>query len=262
MRLALRFWLLLLLWTGILLLMLVTVSLVSGQAVAEVLAHLPVWAALSLALAAFPAGVLVSPQAFPQDRLVPRRLLEVVVAAAAVSVFMLVLGNYLAPVASRNLNPGNAAHGATDPALMSLGQLRQAAREAVDLARRAVGTDAVRRWQGANRLVWHYVRRTDGTVLPLLFALVGLLTGFWSRRVPRRELQQAQQWAMGFFLVVSTYLVGENSYELIVSRSAGPVFFAGDLVLVVPVLLLFGMGWPTLVTLLGNRRPATETWGD
>lgn len=85
--------------------------------------------------------------------------------------------------------------------------------------------------------------------MPLLLGLVGLLTGFWARGFERRELRQAQFWAMGFFLVLATYLVGENSYELIVLRAAGPVYFAGDLVLVVPALLAVGMGWPTVVTL-------------
>jgi hypothetical protein len=55
---------------------------------------------------------------------------------------------------------------------------------------------------------------------------------------------------MGLFLLVSTYLAGENSYEMIVLRSAGPVYFAGDFVLVVPLLLLRGIGGPTLLTLL------------
>lgn len=85
--------------------------------------------------------------------------------------------------------------------------------------------------------------------MPLLLGLVGLLTGFWARGFERRELRQAQFWAMGFFLVLATYLVGENSYELIVLRAAGPVYFAGDVVLVVPALLAVGMGWPTVVTL-------------
>ncbi len=93
------------------------------------------------------------------------------------------------------------------------------------------------------------MRRTDGAALPMLLGLVGLLAGFWSSGSQRHELRHAQLWGMGLFLVLATYLVGENSYELIVLRAAGPIYFAGDLVLVVPALLAIGMGWPTVMTL-------------
>jgi hypothetical protein len=118
----------------------------------------------------------------------------------------------------------------------------------------------VERWLEANRLVWSYIRRTDGTLLPFLFGLIGVLTGFWSTWVRRREVQQAQAWALGLFLLMSTYLAGENGYELIVLRAAGPVFFAGDLVLVVPTLLLMGLAWPTALTLWRRHTGDEVLW--
>jgi hypothetical protein len=57
MQLALRFWTKLMMWTGILFLILITVSLVGGQSVGTVMAHIPVWGGLALVLAAFPAGL-------------------------------------------------------------------------------------------------------------------------------------------------------------------------------------------------------------
>ncbi|MEE9133666.1 MAG: hypothetical protein V3U13_08900 [Gemmatimonadota bacterium] len=253
MRLALKFWGRLAIWTGILLLILLAVSLVFGGSVAEVFAHLPVWAGLALALAAFPAGIAVSSETFPEGQLVLRRVVEVALAAAAVSLLMLTLGNLVAPIASRSLASDRASATVAEPATMTLGQLHREAKEAVALARDAAGEEAIKRWRRANQLAWHFVRRTDGTMLPFLFGLIGVLVGFWSRWFPRREIQQLQQWALGLFLLVSTYLAGENSYELIVMRAVGPVFFAADLVLVVPSLLLLGMGWPTFVILWKRR---------
>lgn len=254
MRLALRFWGRLAIWAGSLLLLLAAISLASGQGVAEVIAHMPAWAALAIALAAYPAGAAVSGETFPDRRLVPRRVIEITLAAAAVSVLMLTLGNYVGPRASRWLS-SDGMGAVPEPAHMLWGELRRAAKDAVMEARTATGPEAVRKWQRANRLVWHYVRRTDGSSLPLLFGLIGVLAGFWSGLTRRRDLRQTQLWAMGLFLLMSTYLAGENGYEMIVLQSAGPVFFAGDLVLVTPILLLIGLGWPTLITL---RRRATN----
>ncbi len=60
-------------------------------------------------------------------------------------------------------------------------------------------------------------------------------------------MRQLQHWSIGLFLIMSTYLAGENSYELIVLRAAGPVAFTGDFVLIVPTLLLMGLGWPAVL---------------
>jgi hypothetical protein len=77
MRLVLRFGVVLLWWAGGLLLSLAAISLLSGQSPAEVAANTPAWAALALALAAFPAGVSVADRVFPAGLLAPRRLVEV-----------------------------------------------------------------------------------------------------------------------------------------------------------------------------------------
>lgn len=82
-----------------------------------------------------------------------------------------------------------------------------------------------------------------------MFASIGMLAGLWAGWTRRRELVHAQYWAMGLFLVMSTYLAGENSYELIALQAAGPAFFAGFFVLIVPSILLIGLGWATFATL-------------
>lgn len=253
MRLALEYWGRLAIWTGVLLVILVAITLIAGQGFAEVLAHLPGWAGLALALAAFPVGISVAPETFPDGRLVPRRVMELVLAAASVSVLMLTLGNVVGPAASRALSSESAMGQMAPASHMSLGQLAREAKAAAERAEASTAVEAVRQWQIANGLGYHFVRRTDGTLLPVLFGLIGVLAGFWSRRTPRWQIQQAQQWALGLFLLMSTYLAGENGYEMIAMRIAGPAYFAGDLVLVVPSILLLGLAWPTAMTLLGER---------
>lgn len=254
LTITLTFWIRSIFWTGILLAILLTVSLLSGQAWREVLAHLPAWTGLALALAAFPAGLGTSRLTFPDDRLVMRSLVAFGLAAASISVLLFALENLVGPAATRALGTTAHTESQLEPAAMSLGELKRAAGRAVETARAAEGAHTIARWQAANRLVWHHVRRTDGALLPLFFAVTGVMAGYWIGRFRRAEVRQAQSWALGLFLLVTTYLAGENSYELIVLRSAGPVFFAGDLVLVIPGLLGLGLGWTTLVALWTEER--------
>ncbi len=243
MPLILRFWLLTAVWTGLILALLLAISLATGMGM-DAFRQLPVWLGLALTLAPFPAGIGVARQVFPEDRLHIMKGLELGLAASAVALAMFLVGNFVAPRFVTPSDPG-------DPNAMTLTELHRSAKAAVAVAE-AVDRPTAVDWQEANRLVWHFVRRTDGAVLPVLFGLLGALAGFWSGKVPRRELQQAQQWALGLFLLMSTYLAGENSYELIVMRAAGPVFFAGDFVLIVPAILLIGLGWATVVETTGG----------
>ncbi len=244
MRLVLRFWLHTAVWTGLILAILLAISLATGMG-SESFRKLPIWLGLALTLAPFPAGIAVTKLVFPAGRLSVRNGFTVVAAAGLVAVALFLVGNFVAP---RFVTSSEAG----DPAAMTLGQLHAAAKEAAVESSNVV-TPTAGDWYQANRLAWHFVRRTDGAVLPMMFGLLGLLVGYWSTRTPRREWQQAQQWAMGLFLLMSTYLAGENSYELIVVRAAGPVDFAGDFVLIVPSILIIGLGWATVVETAGRR---------
>ncbi len=133
---------------------------------------------------------------------------------------------------------------------MTLSQLKREARLAAVQVEQAVGRDGLSmEWRKANILVWHYTRRLAGVAQPLLFAAIGVLTAFWARRLGKRELARVLYWTMGLFLVVSTYLAGENGFELVVLQSAGPVFFVGLFVLIIPPALVLGLGIPTAVLL-------------
>ncbi len=68
MQLALRFWTRVALWTGILLVTLMTITLIASDGgMAAAVANLPSWAGLALVLSAFPAGIAVSRETLPED---------------------------------------------------------------------------------------------------------------------------------------------------------------------------------------------------
>lgn len=58
---------------------------------------------------------------------------------------------------------------------------------------------------------------------------------------------------------MSTYLAGENSFELIALQAAGPAFFAAWLVLIVPGALTIGLGWPTAMAVLTKPGGRSES---
>ncbi len=198
---------------------------------------------LALAVAAFPAGAALWKDVFPEDRFSPAGFGRVLALGAIASALYFVLMGYVGPALS------------TDGVLaMNNPTLRAAAQEAARAAEAVVPAtpDA---WFEANRLAHFYVRRTDGALLPLLATLLGTLSGFWASRTQSVPWQRVQLWAMGVFLLMTTYLAGENGYELVILKAAGSVPFVGDFVLIVPGALLIGMGWAALsVTWWGAER--------
>jgi MFS family permease len=103
MKLALKFWGRLGIWGGGLFVFLVVISLMLGQSLGEALARAPVWLGLGMALAAYPAGIAVAQDVFPDGRFVLRRVVEVTLAAASVTLLMLTLGNVVGSWMSRTL---------------------------------------------------------------------------------------------------------------------------------------------------------------
>ena len=247
MRLAFRFWAQLGLWTGVLLGILIVVSLLMGGTWVSTIARLPVWGGLALVLAAYPAGIAASRKVIVGERLQLRSLVEVSIAAVAVCVLTFLLAGYVGPVVVRWVDPQAVAAG--DPVAMVLGELRREMIAAVELAEQATDSESRELWLDANKLSWVYFSRTDSSVLPLLFGWIGVMVGFWARMLPRMEMRQAQYWAMGLFLVIATYFAGENGYEMVVLRSVGPAAFAADFRLIVPGVLVIGLGWPTILAL-------------
>ena len=240
-----KFWTALAVWAIGIDLFLGLMDLTSPREGGGFLTGLVTWGGMSLVLAAFPAGLAAS-RAVLGEEFAWRRWMAFGVIAASASAALFILAGWIGPaILSNAVGPEQASH----PAVMSLGELRGSLREALDAAR-ALGPTASRDdWFRANELAFHYFSRVDGSAMPFLFAWFGVFTGFWLRLVPHKQLRLAQVWGIGILLVITTYFAGENSFELIVMQSAGFAGFAADIRLIVPMVGVAVLGWPTLLSL-------------
>jgi hypothetical protein len=247
-RIAYVFWRSTAAWAALLAVGLVLVSAISGS-FTDALANVPVWLVMAFVLAAYPGGLAASAPVFAEERGWLGRSMALLVAGLSASFLAFFATNFVAP-ALIDASPGDvfgATHG------MDIGELRASLGSAREVAE--AGPSTTESWLPYNHLAFHYVRRLDGMLLPVLFAAVGLLTGYWTSAVADRGLRSLYTWGMGGFLLVATYLAGENGYELIVTRASGPVEFAGDLVLIVPGTLIVGLALPLLAQRSGSSIP-------
>ncbi len=242
MKIVATFWKWLAIWTGLVGALYVDASLLGGGGAG--VRALPVSLGMALVLASYPAGIAVSGSVFGNGGPSRSQLTAFVEAAVSACVVLFLLTNWLAPaVAEAGVGPAGGH--------LPWPQLRAAVQ---DLAvTTSAGPATVDAWLPFNEMAFNYVRRTDGTVLPALFACVGLLVGYWAPRLGRPGLTRLAHWGVGLFLMVSTYFAGENGFEMIVLQSAGPVAFAADLVLIVPGTLIIGLGLATLADLRATK---------
>jgi hypothetical protein len=222
-------------WTAALVAAQVAAALAGGE---PVLRHLPAWGGLALVLAAYPAGISIAGSGLVGNR---RSLPRLGLLLAGVGTAALLLVGWVGPGLGSLAGLEDDLHG------VDLGALYERARTALRAAGGAEGPHTIERWVEANRLAWHLVSRVAGALLAPLMAALGVLVGYWSGRTRRRELRLLQQWIIGLCLIVTTYLAGENSFELIVLRAAGPVYAVAWLRLVAPAVLLCGLSWTALV---------------
>ena len=104
--------------------------------------------------------------------------------------------------------------------------------------------DRAEAWQAANGWAFEHERRIVQSLLVPVLAVIGFLVGIWSRSLGR-PFRPLAIWGAAFFLIVTMYFAGENGFELIVLRSAGPMAFVAWLQLIVPGAVLVGLLLPT-----------------
>jgi hypothetical protein len=208
-------------------------------------ARAPALATFAMILACFPAGlsvgadVLRSPGTFLRDG---TRLTLTSVTLIAVA-FMLV----------QYVGPSALAAGRSDAAErielreMTLPALRDYGRGVVAAAERGPDSN-LSAWHAANAFAFEHERRLAHASLPFFLTWVGALAGYWARRIRNRQIRLAQLLLMAAFILVSMYMGGENGYELVAARMAGPAYFAAWFIVFVPAALGLGLGWPTMVS--------------
>ena len=232
---GLRFLGLLVPWTLGLVTFLAAPVMLSGAGWSAFGSSLGSWGPLAVTLAAYPAGLAAAGSIWVTGQEI-RRGTGFVVAALLTCALLFLVVNVVLP-----------------PDGLGLADLRGQLRDALAGARSGAAT--VETWLPFNDLAFQYTRRVDLTILPLLFGGVGVLTGYWTAGHSHPAVARAAQWALGAFLLVTTYFAGENGWELIVLRAAGPVPFVGDLALIVPGALLMGLGTAVVLDLGADPPP-------
>ncbi|MFQ5679028.1 MAG: hypothetical protein ACE5HP_06180 [Gemmatimonadota bacterium] len=265
MRLALRFLGRAFLWTSGFMALVLLSALLSGEEGDVLVLHVTRWVAGALIFSAFPAGIAVAEQVvrWTRPRLGPPAGLMLGAGILALLVFL--IRGYVGPAVVRD-EVGTAPEERAAAALGGAGRIGPIAeQEAASLyfherprvlrlaleAVEARGDRSVEAWRPVNRIAWEMDGTVVGSLLALVLAGIGVLAGAWARWTARRELRQAQYWALGLFLLVTTYLMGENSYELLLLHMAAPAFFAAWLPLIAPTMLLMGLALATAARLLG-----------
>lgn len=253
MRLALRFLGRTLVWTSGFLALVVLSALLSGESGDTPILHVTPWRlAGALIFATFPAGICVAREviSWSKPRLGPP--VAVTLAAGVVALLVVLIRGYGGPALVRAGDAPETAAAAAEAEAASLyfHERPRAVRQAVS-ALEGAGETNVDAWVPVNRIAWEMDGTVVGGLLTMALAWIGVLVGAWSGWAHRRELRQLQYWGLGLFLLMTTYLMGENSYELLLLRMAGPAFFAAWFPLIAPAMLLFGLTIATASRLLG-----------
>ncbi|NNF28769.1 MAG: hypothetical protein HKN73_16210 [Gemmatimonadetes bacterium] len=216
---------------------------------------LPALLGFSLALAGFPAGLSVGGTLLSAKASPPWGRIGALAGASLVLTLMMYVNTTV--WAPNTLAASGFRFAPDDPAAAThqpSATLRAAATFAYAEAQ-ATGEGNVGDWLIVNTMAWELERRLAHSTLPFLLTWIGVFAAYWTHRVRRKDLRLAMHWALGLFLVVSLYLAGENSYELIVLRAGGAVFFAAWFIAFIPAALFGGLGWVTALQLLGDEPP-------
>ncbi|HEY0305856.1 MAG TPA: hypothetical protein VGC44_12870 [Longimicrobiales bacterium] len=214
MRILKRFLLIHAFWaTGITLLIL-PIALATGGLE---YVHITRWLAHSIALATFPAGLMVGAEVF-RGRDVWRNIGVLSVVEVAI---MIVVGGLLGFVAP--------------PDDLNLVELLQ-----------QINAASPGNWLHWNQLAWS-VYMTAAEVLSVpIYAGLGLMLGAWAEQVLPATFRRILFWAMSLKLIGFTYLIAENSYEMLVVKTNGPAAFSAFFMLLIPLGMYGGLLLPSI----------------
>lgn len=253
MKLAAAFYVRLAAWLGGFLLLVLLAVLAGSLEQDLVWLQVTTWVAGGLALAAFPAGISVARRVIEWDEPRFRPLIEFAVMTALLGIVVFLVRGYIAPwVAASEAEA--ASGGGLEGATLVFHERPAAVREAE--ARAEAGPQTVEAWLPANRIAWNLDGTITGAAMAVVFAWLGVLVGAWASGLDRRELRQLLYWGLGLFLLMTGYLMNENTYELILMKMAGPAYFGPWFSLISPGMLFVGLAIPTAIRLYPQLRPS------
>ena len=215
MRVLKKFLLIHLLWTLGIMLLVVPISLMTTTGLAGV--HIIRWLAHSIALATFPAGLMVGADVF-RGRDVWRNLGALSGVEVVLMVIVGVLLGFAAP--------------ADDLSLIEL--------------LRIIRTQSPNDWLRWNQMAWTVYMTAAETVSVPIYAGLGLMLGAWAEQVLPTTFRRILFWAMSLKMVGFTYLIAENSYEMLVIKTNGPAAFSAFFMLLIPLGMYGGLLLPSI----------------
>jgi hypothetical protein len=215
MRILKKFVLIHAAWTLGIMLLIVPISLmtVSGLEVVQYLR----WLAHSIALATFPTGLMVGAEVF-RDREVWRNLGVLTIAEIALMAVVLLLLGFAAPPDNYNLA------------------------ELLGVIRSTTTND----WLRWNQLAWSVYLTAAEVVSVPIYAGLGLMLGAWGAQVLPTTFRRVLFWAMTLKMVGFTYLITENSYEMLVIKTNGPAAYSAFFMLLIPLGMYGGLILPSI----------------
>ena len=216
-------------WTTAIFLLIVPITILSGD-VNDTAIHVR-WLGRAIGLAAFPAGIVVAGDIF----VAPfrwRPLLYTLLAASLVALSVLGIFTFVVPV---------------------LGRQARLAELMLHMS------DATASWELRNDAAWQWYITLLSPVFALLHAAIGVMVGVWAGYAMPAAFRRLLYWIVGLGLVVSGYSVFDTTYESVVLHTAAPVEFAAFYTLLVPLGICAGLGLPTLALVRGAEVRGSAT---
>jgi hypothetical protein len=218
-----------LIWTTAIFLLIVPITILSGDA-KDVAIYLR-WLGRGIGLAAFPAGIAVAGDVFATP-FRWRPLLFTLLGASLVAFLVLEIFAFVVPILG-----GQAT--------------------LVDLM---LGMrNATASWEVRNDAAWRFYSTLLTPVTTLLHAAIGVMVGIWAGYALPPAFRRLLYWLVGLGLLVSGYSVFDTTYESIVLHTAAPVEFAAFYTLLVPLGICAGLGLPTLALVRGAEVRGSAT---
>ncbi len=200
---------------------------------------IPLIVAVALPVGAFVGGFSAAPEVFESRG--ERRAHAIGVGGVVLALACLVILGYLSPLLQ-------TVYGDPEPYLH---ELPRAWRDALAQGA-AKPANTPMRWYEAGGIGWDLFFRLFWSLLVVLMAGIGLLSGYWARWTPNRRVVALQAWAIALLLalvVIAGLVIGR---ELALQSGAG--LFGAWQILRGPLLVLVVLAWPTWLSLRNPRR--------
>jgi hypothetical protein len=90
-----------------------------------------------------------------------------------------------------------------------------------------------------------YITAAEAVSVPIYSGL-GIMVGAWAEQALSQTLRRIIYWGLSLTMIATTYLITENSYELLVLKTSGPAAFSAFFMLLIPFGMYVGLILPSI----------------